>query len=166
VADSARPLLLPGIAHGHTGRVRNHWCVREESPAVARRSPGGCINPHLAGCSQRPIHLAAKAGHVAIMRLLHAAGASVEAEDVEGGRAMHFCSSTGQVEAIRTLHELGADVGAQTHHGTRPLHVAAREGQLEALGVLIALGTHATERFPGGGVSSVFRLLASAGGSM
>jgi len=86
--------------------------------------------------------LAAKSGHLEVVRVLHEAGANVESEDAEGGRAMHFCASTGQVGAIKTLHELGASVESETHHGTRPIHIAAREGQVEALGALVALGTY------------------------
>ena len=61
----------------------------------------------------KPMHLAAKHGHLEAIRALKEAGADVAAKNDDGATPMHLAASNGHVDAIKALKEAGADVSAK-----------------------------------------------------
>jgi len=71
-----------------------------------------------------PIHSATAADSVALVRLLVAAGADVNARQSGGFVALHNAAQHGNLTICQILVEAGADVHAQTHEGHTALHYA------------------------------------------
>jgi ankyrin repeat protein len=121
-----------------------------------------------------PLRQACVWGHAAVVRLLLAAGADVEAADDEGWRPLQIAANKGHLETLELLLAAGADVEAATKDGWRALHNAARYGHLACLERLLNAGASPTARSDPAGwtclhlatiedhVSIVERLLAEA----
>jgi ankyrin repeat protein len=81
-----------------------------------------------------PINQAAHGGHTAIIRLLLAAGAKVDAPEDEGQTALMIAAREGHMDVVRLLLEAGADksyrAGPGDFAGTVE-DVATRAGQRE-----------------------------------
>lgn len=65
--------------------------------------------------------LAARRGDNAQVEKLIAAGAQLEAKDVDGATALHAAANQDHVETVSLLVRLGANVNTRNHHGFRPL---------------------------------------------
>jgi ankyrin repeat protein len=120
--------------------------------------------------SEQAIHLAARRGHLdmvkllldrgaspdardsegatplfetadpAIAKLLIASGAKVSARDSDGIQPIHR-AATRSLELVQLLVRHGADPLARDHRGGRPLHDAAREGCVEIASYLVGRGS-------------------------
>ena len=81
-----------------------------------------------------PINQAASGGHTAVIRLLLAAGAKVDAPEDEGQTALMLAASGGDMATVRLLLEAGADksyrAGPGSFEGTAA-DVASRAGHGE-----------------------------------
>ncbi len=93
-----------------------------------------------------PLHWAAKAGQVEVVKLLLAAGADKEAQDKDGFRPLHRAADRGHVEVVKALLAAGAEKEAQDIAvDSRPLHLAAEEGYVEVVQALLAAGVEKEE---------------------
>ncbi|XP_037804224.1 ankyrin-3-like [Penaeus monodon] len=80
----------------------------------------------------RPLHLAAWAGHVGVVRELLRRGADFKARGRDGYSAIHYAARGGFVEVLKILHENKCNMKAKTDNGQTLLHVAADNGNLKA----------------------------------
>ncbi|MBN2133300.1 MAG: ankyrin repeat domain-containing protein [Sedimentisphaerales bacterium] len=74
-----------------------------------------------------PLHLAAAAGRVEMIRLLCERGAAVDMADERGATPLHLAASFGRAEAVAGLLAGGAYANARTHAGCTALDLAAGE---------------------------------------
>lgn len=87
-----------------------------------------------------PLHLAARAGHAALVELLLAHGANVGARDYGGGTALHAAAGEGRLDAARALMAHGAKLNALDESGRTPLHLAVHGGHLPVAELLLTQG--------------------------
>lgn len=83
-----------------------------------------------------PLHYAASANRVEVIRMLVEAGARLDAQDETGMTPLHAAAFWGRRDAAGALLEAGADLHARDHFGDTPLHAAAirnRPGLVEYL---------------------------------
>lgn len=96
------------------------------------------------------LHLAARAGKAAIVRLLLRHGADIDAFDAYMREPIHDAAYGGDVETLRVLVEAGASVTICDEENLTPAHYAAREGRVLMLEEIERLGglkhTESTER--------------------
>lgn len=87
--------------------------------------------------SVTPLHLAARAGHVDLIRLLLKAGAEphVEAKhaDASGWVPLHMAAAGGHFRAVRVLLDGGAELRRRNSMGQSALHIAAEHGHVGAV---------------------------------
>jgi len=69
------------------------------------------------GWQRSPLHMAAKEGHGAVVDLLLAEGADVNARSKYGDTPLHFALGSGSVEVITALYQAGADVTIENDDG-------------------------------------------------
>lgn len=94
-----------------------------------------------------PLDIAARAGDVARIRALAAAGADLNAPDAGGTRWTPLLHAVhrNQRQAVRVLIEAGADVNRASPSGLSPLEMAAGNGQVDIVRQLLAAGANARE---------------------
>ncbi|KAL6642604.1 hypothetical protein ACP70R_020785 [Stipagrostis hirtigluma subsp. patula] len=100
--------------------------------------------------SRTPLHLAAWAGHVEVVRCLCKHKADVGAAAMDDTAAIHFASQKGHVEVVRELLASGATVKAKNRKGFTPLHFAAQNSHLELVKYLVKKGADITAKTKGG----------------
>jgi hypothetical protein len=83
---------------------------------------------------------AAAGGHVAVVDLLLANGADVNAQAKPGHSALYFAAQSGHAGIVRELLQKGANVDMQTKWGATPLQVAAQQGHREVTEILLEYG--------------------------
>ena len=74
---------------------------------------------------------AAQEGHTAVVDLLLAAGASVNACPLSNATALYNAANGGHLDVVQRLVTTGADVDLRTSSGSTPLHAAANNGHTE-----------------------------------
>ena len=94
---------------------------------------------------------------LAALKLLIAAGASVNDKNITGETALYYATQRADPDAVRALIEAGADVNAKDDKGMSPLHLA----QLELAADNFVNDRRADERK--GRVQRVVDLLVGAG---
>lgn len=72
---------------------------------------------------------AIKKGRVEIVHAFLAKGASANAADDKGGRALHWAASRGEASVVELLLNQGADIAALDARGRSPLAVAEARGK-------------------------------------
>ena len=87
-----------------------------------------------------PLHLAARAGHAALVQLLLGHSADANRRDYGGGTALHAAAEAGRLEAARALMAHGARLDLLDEAGETPLHRAARGGHDEVVELLLEGG--------------------------
>ena len=78
----------------------------------------------------RPIHIAAREGHIQSLRYLSVAGACLQKCDVNGFSALHHGAIGGQVRAVRWLLRHGAKISLDKR-GRSPIQVATDHDHME-----------------------------------
>ena len=112
---------------------------RGDLEAVRRCLRAGCdVNAAdtrpLIGCGYTPLHYAAGANHVELIRLLIRAGAAVDPGDVTGATPLWRACNAGHLDAARELLAVGADPNARNNDGYSCLgRVSAPHAELAGL---------------------------------
>ena len=96
---------------------------------------------HIEGLLQKPLDpngegllLAAKEGHLEVVRLLLEAGADKDAADTDSWTALSTAADNGHLEVVRLLLEAGADKdAAEDTDSWTALHIASFRGNLEVV---------------------------------
>ena len=76
-------------------------------------------------------------GQLAVLELLAAHGANINAGDGEGYTCVHSAAQSGKVEIVKLLRRLGARPDGTTVRGVLPIHVAAEGGRGEVVDELL-----------------------------
>jgi len=100
--------------------------------------------------SRTPLHLAAWAGHVEVVRCLCKHKADVGAAAMDDTAAIHFASQKGHIEVVRELLAAGATVKAKNRKGFTALHFAAQNSHLDLVKYLVKKGVDVTAKTKGG----------------
>jgi Ankyrin repeats (3 copies) len=134
------------VATGVAGLVRGFL---EDKPNVNERSePSGLTALHVNVSGL----LRDDDDRQEIIKLLHAAGADLEARSHDKGLTpLQLAAIRGKSRAVATLIELGANVNATERAGATALHGAAFHGYKEVVTVLLAAGADPTLRDHQGG---------------
>jgi ankyrin repeat protein len=90
------------------------------------------------GLGSTPLHLAATNSDVSAVKALLAAGADVNAKDMDGNTPLHMAAYTNRIEATKVLLEAGADVSIVSSGGRTPMAMA-RKSRADEIAGLIAL---------------------------
>jgi ankyrin repeat protein len=126
--------LLNAARKGHTDTVRDLIQKQGADPDVTNKS------------SMTPIFVAARFGHVEVVRALGELGADPNLADIYGARPIFVAAEYGHVEVVRALGELGADPNlVRTDDGETPIFMAAWNGHAEVVRVLLELGADETQ---------------------
>jgi ankyrin repeat protein len=88
----------------------------------------------------RPLHCAAKAGQIAIIKILLANGADIMAQDNRGWTALHHAVDNKHAEAMELLIAYGATVDARNTMQWTPLHLAVLKMDKPMVLALISRG--------------------------
>ncbi|MCB9706195.1 MAG: ankyrin repeat domain-containing protein [Myxococcales bacterium] len=123
-----------------------------------------------------PLIAAAFAGHRACVDALIAAGAPLDAVNVQGRSALHLAADQGHGEVVAALCAAGAALDGQDFHGHTPLHLAAWQDHQGALAALCAAGAALERRDVNGDtplavaatepVPAIIRALLAAGAAI
>lgn len=131
------------MAQGADGdAVGDYWGPRREhwAASAGRKILG---SNYLDRCSTTPLELAAAEGHVDVMKLLLAAGASITGSSESGGSPIHWAAGGGHVEAVDLLLAEGAWIDARPDdqwYDATLIHCAAYFGQVDTVRQLLELG--------------------------
>ncbi|XP_042238750.1 serine/threonine-protein phosphatase 6 regulatory ankyrin repeat subunit C-like isoform X2 [Homarus americanus] len=85
----------------------------------------------------KPIHLATHRRRKHVLRALLAAGANVEAKDVNGWTTLHIATYKDNESCLKTLLDANADINSKGGGGVRPLHHAAICNNIRAVKQLL-----------------------------
>ncbi len=80
------------------------------------------------GWQRSPLHIAALEGHRAVVELLLARGAAVNATSKYGDTPLHFAITHGDREVITSLYKAGADVKIENDDGVSAVSLGAKIG--------------------------------------
>lgn len=84
------------------------------------------------------IHVAASAGSVPMITLLHKHRTDMKIQNEHGETPLHLACRSSSSEAVKLLLDLGADIDALDGSGASPLFRAAYEGQKDNVAVLLS----------------------------
>lgn len=119
--------LWEGVRAGDASRVARALAAGADANG---RDPDG----------ERPLHAAARRGHVEMARMLLERGAEVNAATVPGLTPLHVAVRERHVEVTALLLASGAPAGAVDAFGRAALHDAAARGDRAAALMLLAAG--------------------------
>lgn len=90
---------------------------------------------------RRAIHIAARNGSAAMLKMLLEEGAEPNAlGESESDNAAHLAAWNGHRLVLDLLRDAGVDVSARNHRGETPAHLAARRGEIQVLRHLHRIG--------------------------
>lgn len=142
---------VPVDARCHDGLTPLHYACLANSLEIARLLliSSANIEAQTEINKQRPIHIAAARGSMNILNLLCDMGASLEARDAKGDRALGVASRHGHAAAVQNLLERGCPL--YLAYETRPqedspLCLAAMGGHLPVVSLLLQHGASVVRR--------------------
>ena len=102
----------------------------------------GIVVDSIADDGTTPLYYAAIWGYTEIIRMLHAAGASITAQDSFGYHAINNAAAFGELGSVETLIELGADVDDISGYEdmSTPLMAASAFGETHVVEYLVKMG--------------------------
>ncbi|MBP1634624.1 MAG: uncharacterized protein H6Q10_1198 [Acidobacteria bacterium] len=120
-----------------------------------------------------PLHYAAEAGRLEVVRFLLDQGAQVSRPNIAGETPLHYAVALDSPDVVNLLLARGADVDARTEDGATPLRMAVAWGQPASIKALVARGAHVRDVLPNGetllhgaalvGPAEAIHVLAAAG---
>jgi hypothetical protein len=110
--------------------------------ALAQALPSRTMEKHgdAASLGESPLHKAARAGDLTLLRSQLHSGVNANVGDNAGRTPLMDAVAAGQTEAVHLLLSSGADANAHTNSGLTPLIEAAAHGELEAAQLLVRAG--------------------------
>ncbi|KAI5839411.1 kinase-like domain-containing protein [Morchella snyderi] len=93
-----------------------------------------------------PIYIAAKNGHLPVIKLLLTNGAHLGVDGKHEVSALHGAAEAGNLQIVQYLLDNGADISAVEKEGRMAHHIAARFGATEALQLLVERGADISAR--------------------
>ncbi|KAH8417879.1 hypothetical protein KR222_007557 [Zaprionus bogoriensis] len=127
----AKPQLLR--QRDRSNRNALHYCAAQDSEQTRDLVAAASIAiaaPELLESADEdgftPLHLAVIQGNLAMVNLLLANKADVNAVDNEGHSVVHWATVCGEIEALRAVLAAGASVAKPDVNGGTPLHYAAQ----------------------------------------
>merc|ERR1740117_1599440 len=116
---AAGPALRQAAITGSTERAA---VVSDQCPTLLADAPS------LRGVlGEAPIHVAASAGHTAVLQMLLKAKANPNAQDLAGETPLHYCAAAGQAMTAKVLLQAGADSTIESFFSETALEVAQQE---------------------------------------
>ncbi|XP_059355159.1 ankyrin repeat domain-containing protein 6b isoform X3 [Carassius carassius] len=88
-----------------------------------------------------PLHLAAYKGHIAVVRILLAAGCDLDIQDDGDQTALHRSAVVGNTDVISALIQEGCALDRQDKAGNTALHLACQNGHAQSSKVLLLAGS-------------------------
>ncbi|XP_048062181.1 ankyrin repeat domain-containing protein 6b isoform X2 [Megalobrama amblycephala] len=88
-----------------------------------------------------PLHLAAYKGHIAVVRILLAAGCDLDIQDDGDQTALHRAAVVGNTDVISALIQEGCALDRQDKAGNTALHLACQNGHAQSSKVLLLGGS-------------------------
>lgn len=136
-------------------RIKSFRISKKFSDAASR----SFYNFQTAGTEQKPIHFAAKNGHVDAVNFLLNFGDSATSRDFDGLYPIHAAAKAGQLKVVESLLAWNKDSANwplrdkegfydEDNPGPKPIHLAARHGHVEVVKLLL-------DPFYGEGVASL-----------
>ncbi len=124
--ESGAPLIIIAIEHG---ALKCLGTLMEHGADTNRAANDGTL----------PLHYAASAGNVEVIRLLLANKAQVKAR-ANGVSALIKAIDAGHTDCVEALLQAGADANEQTSPGYTPLYRAAEQGHTDCMRLLLRHG--------------------------
>lgn len=141
VAEGLRRGTHADARHRH--RTLLNWAAQEGRDAVLAVLLAAGADPNRGDDDgrARPLHTAAGAGHVRLVRRLLRAGAKPNVMARGMGTPLHLAASYGRLRCVRALVQAGADVGRRDEDGKRAIDYARRYARGEVVAYLTGLGS-------------------------
>ncbi|KAL3281489.1 hypothetical protein HHI36_004694 [Cryptolaemus montrouzieri] len=86
------------------------------------------------------LQVAAHQGHLAIVQMLLACGASVNSSDTDGDTCLHYAAFGNQPEVLELLIRGGSDLNSANRSGCTALHIAAHKQPAKCIEILLNAG--------------------------
>lgn len=116
------------VASGDIQAVDN--LIKAQPQLLEERDPLGCT----------PLHVAAREGREAIVKLLVQKGALIDAGDTEHSTPVHLAADKGHLEIVKYLVQKGANLTLQDDNGMSALQWAAYGGNVDIAKFLLDSG--------------------------
>ncbi|PWB53112.1 MAG: ankyrin repeat domain-containing protein [Nitrosomonadales bacterium] len=106
----------------------------EEITRIIRENPA--MRDVRTGLGSTPLHMAATNPDVSALKALLAAGADVNARDMDGNTPLHMAAYSNKFEHTKLLLEAGADVNAMSAGGRTPVAMARKSRADDVVGLI------------------------------
>ncbi|XP_077075767.1 ankyrin repeat domain-containing protein 6b [Siphateles boraxobius] len=130
-ASSVRALSERLLIASHKGQAEHVVQLINKGAKVAITKNG-----------RTPLHLAAYKGHIAVVRILLAAGCDLDIQDDGDQTAVHRAAVVGNTDVISALLQEGCALDRQDKDGNTALHEAAWHGFSQSVKLLVKAGAN------------------------